>query len=210
MAKSIVDPGNARSRRTRAALLAATREILEAEGFEGLSMQAVAERAGVTRRSVYLHFSTRQELVGSLFAYVSDHERLTDSLDRIWACTDARSALDEFAEHLVRFHTRVLVIDRAADRVLGSDPDAARFREVIAADQRAVCRRLAEWLRREGRLGEAWSVADAADLMWGLMAPQLLERLVVGRKWSKRRLAGHLRRVLAGALLSEPGEGPPR
>ncbi len=46
----IHDPANARSRRTRAALLASARSLLEEEGFEALTMAAVAERAGVTRR----------------------------------------------------------------------------------------------------------------------------------------------------------------
>src|SRR5690242_17802927 len=51
------EPGtNVRGRRTRAALLAATREVLEEGGFEELTMTAVAERAGVTRRAIYLHF----------------------------------------------------------------------------------------------------------------------------------------------------------
>ncbi len=52
-------------------MLAATRQILEEEGFEALTMAAIAERAGVTRRSAYLHFASRAEVVDALFAYVA-------------------------------------------------------------------------------------------------------------------------------------------
>jgi AcrR family transcriptional regulator len=45
-------PTNARARRTRTALLAAARAVLLEHGFPHLTMAAVAERAGVTRRAV--------------------------------------------------------------------------------------------------------------------------------------------------------------
>src|ERR687898_305678 len=54
-ARPIEHPTNARSRRTRAALLTATRSILEQEGFEALAMSAVAERAAVTRAVERVH-----------------------------------------------------------------------------------------------------------------------------------------------------------
>ncbi|HSO53579.1 MAG TPA: TetR family transcriptional regulator, partial [Actinomycetes bacterium] len=46
MLDAIDRPQNARSRRTRAALLAAARSLLEEQGAEALTMAAVAERAG--------------------------------------------------------------------------------------------------------------------------------------------------------------------
>ena len=69
--RTITEPTNARSRRTRTALLASTRAILEEQGFEALTMTAVADRAGVTRRAVYMHFASRAELLGALFDYVA-------------------------------------------------------------------------------------------------------------------------------------------
>src|SRR5688572_23279920 len=55
----IETPANSRSRRTRSALLSAARDLLEEGGAEALTMSSVAERAGVTRRAVYLHFGVR-------------------------------------------------------------------------------------------------------------------------------------------------------
>ena len=48
---AISDPANARSRRTKAALLDAARAVIEAEGFGALTMARVAGQAGVTRRA---------------------------------------------------------------------------------------------------------------------------------------------------------------
>ncbi len=94
---TISEPTNARSRRTRAALLAAAHTILEEQGFEALTMSAVADRAGVTRRAVYMHFTARAELVGALFDHVAAVEGLAESLRGVWEAPDAVSALDQWA-----------------------------------------------------------------------------------------------------------------
>ncbi|HCT78525.1 MAG TPA: TetR family transcriptional regulator, partial [Micromonosporaceae bacterium] len=59
------EPRNARSRRTREALLMATRELIEQDGFAGTTLAAIAERAGVSHRALYLHFSSRGELLAT-------------------------------------------------------------------------------------------------------------------------------------------------
>src|SRR6266516_4545079 len=70
--RMIAQPQNARSRRSRAGLLDATRELITEGGFDTLTMAAVAERAGVSRRAVYLHFRTRAELVTALFGRLGE------------------------------------------------------------------------------------------------------------------------------------------
>jgi AcrR family transcriptional regulator len=47
----------------RAALVRAARELLETGGYEALSFQAVAARAGLARPSVYWYFKSRDDLV---------------------------------------------------------------------------------------------------------------------------------------------------
>src|SRR5919204_5147604 len=91
-------PANARSRRTRTALLAAARAVLEERGFPQLTMAAVAERAGVTRRAVYLHFTSRSDLVGALFEYVAETEGLAAAVQPVRAAPDAVAALDAWAQ----------------------------------------------------------------------------------------------------------------
>src|SRR5262244_4505780 len=95
-ARVIERPQNARSRRSRAALLDATRELITEGGFDALTMAAVAERAGVSRRSVYLHFATRAELVTALFSRLGQTEDIGASLQRVWDSLDSVTALAEW------------------------------------------------------------------------------------------------------------------
>src|SRR6266511_1174032 len=120
MLDSVEEPRNARSRRTRAALLDATRALLEEHGTEWLTMAAVAERAGVSRRAVYLHFASRAELLTELFGHVSEREGLAASLQPVWDAQDAAAAFDLLEKLLVdrgwsgtRFRTHLAALLRA-------------------------------------------------------------------------------------------------
>ena len=185
-------PANARSRRTRQAVLEAAREILETEGFEALTMGAVATRAGVTRRAVYLHFASRADLVAELFDYVSESEGLAESTGAVWSSPDSVTALGEWAAHLARFHPQVIELTRAAERLHRSDPDAAGHRERYLREQLAACRRLAAWLDAEEKLASGWTANTAADMLFALISTDLLERLLDVRGWSRRRLTRQL------------------
>src|SRR5215468_7773954 len=118
---------NARSRRTRLALLAAALTLVEQEGVTAVTMASVAENAGVTRRAVYLHFSTRAELITALYEYVNESADVTASLQSVWLAPDAVTAVDEWAHHLARCHTKLLPVGRAFQRVQGTDPDAGHY-----------------------------------------------------------------------------------
>jgi AcrR family transcriptional regulator len=203
MVESIEEPRNARSRRTRAALLAATRSLLEEQGAEALTMAAVAERAGVSRRAVYLHFASRTELLTELFGYMSEQEGLAASLEPVWRAPDAAAALEEWARHLARFHPRVLAVARAIQRVRRVDPDADAHWQLVMADQQACCQRLAAWLARERRLAAPWTVPTAADMLWALMSYELLEDLLVDRGWSQRRYRTYLAAVFRSTFLRD-------
>lgn len=195
------EPMNARSRRTRALLLATARTLLEEEGFEALTMTAVAERAGITRRSVYLHFPSRTDLVGALFDHVAETEGLRDSLAAVWAAPTAADALDAWARHLSEYHVKLLAVDRAIARVQRSDPDAAAHRRTVDTDKLRGCRRLARRLHDDGLLADPWTVDSAADMIMALSSSDVVEGLVVDRKWSSRRFCEHLGIVLRSTFL---------
>jgi AcrR family transcriptional regulator len=190
--KIIVEPRNARSRRTAAALLRAARELIEQDGFAALTMAAVAERAGVSRRAVYLHFATRTELLAALYRSLGETDDLAGSLQAVWDRPDAVAALTEWAEHIARSHPRILGVIRAAERARYADPDAADLWQTAQGNWLKGCRRLMRWLADDGRLAPGWTADTAADMMWALMSIDLLDRLLNERRWSRRRVAEHL------------------
>jgi AcrR family transcriptional regulator len=63
--------GGTRQRTRRAILEAMVDVIMEADGI-GFSVQAVADRAGVTHRTIYNHFPTREALCDAFADYVDE------------------------------------------------------------------------------------------------------------------------------------------
>jgi AcrR family transcriptional regulator len=79
-------------------VLRATLELVERDGYRGLSVDAVAERSGVAKTTIYRHFRNKADLAtAALAAYASPE-------DDPPLPGDARAALEE---HLERFRRRM-------------------------------------------------------------------------------------------------------
>ena len=61
-------PGRPRSARAHQAILDSTVELLLEEGFNGMSMEGVAARAGVGKATIYRRWSSKTELVAEAVA----------------------------------------------------------------------------------------------------------------------------------------------
>ena len=201
-----MQPQNARSRRTRAALLEAAREIIEERGLPGLTMGTVAELAGVTRRSVYLRFESRTHLLTALFDHVNEREDLATSLRPVHDAPDAAAALQAWAAHVARFHPRIVRIARAVQIMKDTDPDAAEHWRLVQEDWHRLCRLVASRVHEESALTTGWTVETMADMLHALMSFDVLETLIDQRGWSIDDFAAHLARVAQSTFT--PREGP--
>jgi AcrR family transcriptional regulator len=56
------------SETTRRAILAAATKLFYAEGIRAVSVDAVAEKAGVTKRTLYYHFRSKDDLIAAYLA----------------------------------------------------------------------------------------------------------------------------------------------
>ena len=61
--QGIRKPGRPRSAQAHKAILDSTLELLAEEGFQGLSIEEVAARAGVGKTTIYRRWSSKEELV---------------------------------------------------------------------------------------------------------------------------------------------------
>ena len=68
-----------RSEKSRAAIVTATRELLLERGFDGLTIEAVAARAGVGKQTIYRWWPTRPALVADVM--LKDADKLLASVN---------------------------------------------------------------------------------------------------------------------------------
>lgn len=194
-------PQNARSRRTRAAIQTAAIELLRSEGVAAVTMEAVADRAGCSRRALYLHFGSRAELFVSLIDFTNETAGHADAIRPVEQASDPVQRLRAFGAFLGDFHARVAPILLAVERVRDSDEAAAEVWRAAMARWYGGCQAMCGELAEHGLLAERFaSVDDAADLMWSLMSPGLMQGLLVDRGWSPAKFGEHIGELFVAAL----------
>ncbi len=87
----------------RAAILSAARELFLADGFDRTSVDAIAARAGVSKRTVYDYFGDKQNLLQTVFDAVGQsllatiRQTLDDTLDGVTEPAELEPALVRFS-----------------------------------------------------------------------------------------------------------------
>lgn len=180
---------------TRTRILEAAREIVEQEGASA-GMGRIADRAGVSRRAIYLHFESRGDLLLSLVEHVDETGNLSGRATRITQAADGLTALDEFVSLNAAYNPEIHLVARALERARDTDEAAASAWEDRMAGRRALCRWISRRLSSEGLLAHGVSVGTAADLIWSLTSIPLWRDLVVASGWSARRYERWVRHLL--------------
>lgn len=188
---------------TRQRILQAARTLIVDEG-PSVSMGRIAEEAGITRRSVYLHFANRSDLLLAVVDHVDQTGPLRELSEAVWASTDARAALDEFVHLNAVYNPRIEAIALALSDAAATDEAAAHAWNDRMRGRRSACRRLVRWLDDEDVLDPEVSERDATDLLWALTGMRLWRDLVADRGWSSRRYERHVGTVVRRVLLNDP------
>lgn len=183
---------------TRERILSAARDLAVERGFGGFSVEKVAERAGVSRMTVYYQFGAKPQLLESLLDWIAARGGI-DGLRDVFQETDPADALARFVDVFCGFW--------ASDRV-----GLRRLRGWMAAEsdtEEPEAGRDA-W-RRDGlrtlltRLHETYGVPASADLEETLDVLQVLtsfetyDRLAAGGR-SQPEVAALLNRTVLAVL----------
>jgi AcrR family transcriptional regulator len=129
---------NPRVQRTRARILAVARESLPEVGPTGLTYALLAERADVTRQTLYRHWPNRAALLFDLILEGPDLGNYPEPGSDVRTVATAwlkslRAGISEPA-----FHTAVLAVTAQADH----DPDSAQALGRIGEDRHAALNKL--------------------------------------------------------------------
>ncbi|WP_102961265.1 TetR/AcrR family transcriptional regulator [Mangrovicella endophytica] len=123
-------PTQGRAQATVAALVEAAARILEQDGREGFSTNAVAERAGVSIGSLYQYFSSKEALLGALI--VRETDLLIAEAKAALVEPTGRAALATLIRACVSHQLRRPALARLLDfeeAVLPGDTETARVAE---------------------------------------------------------------------------------
>ena len=166
---------------TRERILDALRELMTRDPSGGISLEAVAEEAGVARSTVYAIFGSRAGLFDALARDLvgrAEYERLLE----VTRGSDPTAALREGTRATVDLYLSEYEVNRALYALarLGDEAVAAaigRREQERTAGMAGIARRLAA----RGHLRKGVGATRAAHLLWVLTAFETFDLLWSGR-----------------------------
>lgn len=190
-----IDPRIERSRRR---VLEAAVETLAEDGYGAFTIEAVADRSGVARSTIYRHWPGRLELIADAFESLSDQPEPGGGP----AARDVEELLRHLAEVLAesRLGRCLPALIEGAQR----SPDVARFLHGFSRRRGAALERAIGRAADEGALGEGVDPARAATALAGAI---FYRRLMTDRPMRPEEVGGLVEQVLGRRL---PPDSPPR
>lgn len=167
----------AAAQKTRARVLRAARALLTGKGTERFSLDAVAERAGVARMTVYYQFRSRRGLIEALFDSFADGGQLAEHLGEAFRESDPQETLAGVVSAFAHFWQagRSWVRRVRALGVLDAGLGAAI--EARNARRRQVMRAVIERMAQRRRLPLKISQAEVEEILYALTSFEMFDAL---------------------------------
>lgn len=156
---------------TRQRVLTATVELIDRIGYWSVTIDAIARASGVSKSTIYRHWSSRQSLV--LDAFTSDTDQSTEVADTGDAIADLRTYLLKLAFRL-NVHGAGSIMTGLISAALDDQEFARIFRvKVIEARRHAFTQILLRGQRR-GQIRTDVDLGSVVDAIYGSIHHRLL------------------------------------
>ena len=198
----------ARTRRTRSAVVDAARSLFVERGYAATTIEAISDRSDTPQATVYRLFSSKLGILKAVLdVSIGGDDEPVAMADRpqvraLLSDEDPKKQLAGFAALLREVMARVGPVHRILADAARSDEDAASLLAEIARQRHEGQRRIARSLARSGALKPGLRERDAADIVHALASPEVYGLLVLDRGWSGERYEKWLRSILIDQLLS--------
>ncbi|MBC3192020.1 TetR/AcrR family transcriptional regulator [Pseudonocardia sp. C8] len=202
------------ARETRRTVVEAATALFLRHGYAATTLDAVADRAGVSRKTVFNAVGGKAALLELAWGWslVGDDEPVPmadrPAVHRILASTDPTESVRLWAAMVVETQERAAAIGRVLAAAADVDPDAAALLARADAERHDGARAFAEHLDRIGGLRPGIDRAYAADVCWAQNDGAAFRRLVLDRGWPPEAFREWLVRVLVASLLPGRAGGP--
>jgi AcrR family transcriptional regulator len=197
----------ARTRRTRAAVVEAAQSLFLERGYAATTIEAISDRSDTPQATVYRLFSSKLGILKAVLdVSVGGDDEAVAMADRpqvrgLLSDEDPKKQVAGFAALLREVMARVGPVHRILGDAARSDEDAASLLAEIARQRHEGQRRIARSLARSGALRSGLRERDAADIVHALASPEVYGLLVFDRGWSGERYDKWLRSILIDQLL---------
>ena len=203
-------PGlQARTRRTRSAVVEAARSLFLERGYAATTIEAISDRADTPQATVYRLFASKLGILKAVLDMsIGGDDQAVAMADRpqvrsLVEDADPRRQVAGFAALLRDVLARAAPVHRIVADAARSDEAAASLLTDISRQRHEGQRRIARSLARSGSLRPGLKERDAADIIHALASPEVYGLLVLDRGWSGDRYEDWLTAILTEQLLAD-------
>ncbi|MFF2014582.1 TetR/AcrR family transcriptional regulator [Paenibacillus sp. NPDC058177] len=161
---------NPRSQRAHDAALLAASELLEEGGLPAATVDAISERSGVSKATLYKHWPNRTAIAAEAFG-----QQMAEAIP----LPDTGTAVGDFTEQVrlvslfYASHAGTIFAQLLADGVFNPE-SGAFFREFFLSGRRAAIRELWERALARGEVKANIDVETATDILFGPLIFRLM------------------------------------
>lgn len=184
------DKRTRKAKQTRRRMLEAARELFVQRGYGATTLQEIADRAGVAVQTIYFTFGNKRVLLKELVdvSIAGDHEPVA-TMDRPWF-HEALAAETATAHLRLHVHGTREILERVAPIIemlraaTSADPAIAELWSQDTDPRFTVHLTAARSLVTKPAILDGVTAEHAADLLFGLLSPELYQLFVRDRGWS--------------------------
>jgi AcrR family transcriptional regulator len=197
----------ARTRRTRAAVVEAAQSLFVERGYAATTIDAISDRSDTPPTTVYRLFSSKLGILKAMLdVSIGGDDESVAMADRpqvraLFSAEDPKGQLAAFASLLRQVMARVGPVHRILADAARSDQDAASLLAEIARQRHEGQQGIARSLAGSGALRPGLKERDAADIIHALASPEVYGLLVTDRGWRAERYENWLKSILVDQLL---------
>ena len=202
------------AQQTRRTVRAAAQALFVERGYVGTTVDQIAERAGVSKPTVFATAGSKRSLLKDLcdLAIAGDDQPLP-VVQRPWYQEalhepDQARSLRLYARNTVRIHERYADLGEVLRSAAGADDELRDLWRTSEDQRRNGASFIVDSLLRKGALKPGLERESAIDVLWVLTASDSFHRLVRVQGWPAQRYEHWLGDTFCDQLLSRSPARP--
>jgi len=189
-----IDTRRQRKQANHDAMVDAAVALFASVGYTATTMEAVAARSGMSVQSVYFTFHSKANLVQAAI------DRATPPPQTRTTEQDPDQALTLLVDGVVRSLEATGALAMAVSAAAPGDAAVTQVRDGLDRRRAQAALDLVHQLRGLRSLARGVTARRAADVVYGLLSPQLHALLVLERGWTTKRYAAWSADAIGRAL----------
>ena len=191
---------------TRRRILAAARSLFAGRGYAATTLEAIAELADVSPKTLGAVFGSKRALLAAVINPDAFSTQVWQLIEELRATEDPAHRLALVAQISRQAYeplVKELELLRTADAVA---PELADLTQQVESRRRQNQARLIASLHEQGALRPGLPLEEAIDVLWALTSYDLYRMLVVEQRWEPLRYETWLAQLLIQQMLESNGK----